>query len=138
VPEDENQYWWQSYNFSADMKNQEQGNVKVLVTLFTDTPAHPWKAVASQEVTLTTEPRPVFFAVKPFDVLDANQTFKFKFTYSEYDQHQRDFIEAAGARNIGAKLIKYEIASPLGLANLFVILLASLLAGMLIERRFYR
>jgi hypothetical protein len=138
VPEDEFQYWWQSYNFSADMKNQEQGNVKVLVTLFTDTPAHPWKAVATQEVTLTPEPRPVFFTVKPFDVQDVNQTFKFKFTYSEYDQHQKDFIEAAGARNIGAKLIKYEIASPVGLANIFIILLASLLAGMLIERRFYR
>jgi hypothetical protein len=138
VPEDENQYWWQSYNFSVDMKNQDQGDAKVLVTLFTDTPAHPWKAISSQEVTLTPELKPAIFIVKPFDVLDANQTFRFKFTYSEYDQNQKDFIEAAGARYIGAKLIKYEMASPLGLANIFAILLASLLAGMLIERRFYR
>lgn len=138
VPEDENQYWWQSYNFSVDMKNQDQGNAKVLVTLFTDTPSHPWKAISSQELTLTGELMSVIFIVKPFDVMDANHTFRFKFTYSEYDQHQKDFIESAGARLIGAKLIKYEIASPLGLANIFAILLASLLAGMLVERRFYR
>jgi hypothetical protein len=138
VPEDENQYWWQSYNFSVDMKNQERGDAKVLVTLFTDTPAHPWKAISSKEVTLTSDSEIVSFKARPFDVLDANQSFRFKFTYSEYDQHQKDFIESAGARTIGAKLIKYEMASPMGLANIFVILLASLFAGMLIERRFFR
>jgi hypothetical protein len=72
------------------MKNQDPEEAKVQVTLFTDTSAHPWRAAASKEITLTQDPQVVYFNIQPFDVMDANQSFRFKFAYSEYDQHQQD------------------------------------------------
>ena len=138
TPEDENQYWWQSYNFSINMKNQDPEETKVLVTLFTDTKAHPWKIAASQEVMLSQEAKSVYFNVKPFDVLDANQSFRFKFTYSEYDQHQKDFTEVDRDKPINAKLVKYETVSVPGVGNVLAILLVALVLSIFVERRFYR
>lgn len=138
TPEDENQYWWQNYNFTLGMKNQDQEEAKVQVTLFTDTIAHPWKAVASKEVTLTQEPQVVYFDVQPFDVLDANQSFRFKFAYSEYDQHQMDYITKDWEKALNAKLVRYETVSWLGIGNILVILLIAFLLSILVERGFYR
>ena len=138
TPEDENQYWWQNYNFTLGMKNQDQEGAKVQVTLFTDTSAHPWRAAASKEVTLNQEPQVVYFNVRPFDVMDANQSFRFKFAYSEYDQHQQDYITKDWEKALNAKLVRYETVSWLGIGNVLAILLIAFLLGILVERGFYR
>lgn len=138
IPEDENQYWWQNYNFTLGMKNQDQGEAKVQVTLFTDTSAHPWKAAASKEVTLTEEPQVVYFNIQPFDVMDANQTFRFKFAYSEYDQRERDNIIKDWDKALNAKLVRYDTVSMLGIGNILAILLIAFLLSILLERGFYR
>jgi hypothetical protein len=138
VPEDENQYWWQSYNFSLEMKNQDPGEASVTTSLFTDTRSHPWKAAGSQVVTLTQEPQAVYFNVKPFDVLDANQTFGFRFGYSETDQHQQDHIDAMEVNSINAKLVRYDFISALGLGNVLILLILAMLVSIFVERRFYR
>jgi hypothetical protein len=138
VPEDENQYWWQSYNFSLEMKNQDPGEASVTTSLFTDTEAHPWKAAGSQVVTLTQEPQAVYFNVKPFDVMDANQTFGFRFAYSETDQHGQNHIDAQNSDPINPKLVRYDFVSALGLANVLVLLILGMLVSIFVERRFYR
>jgi hypothetical protein len=139
-PEDGNQYWWQSYNFSLEMKNQDPGEAGVTVWLFTNTKSHPWKiATESKVVTLSQEPKMVYFNVKqPFDVMDANQTFGFRFKYSETDQRQQDHIDMIWGKPINAKLVRYDFVSGLGLGNIFALLLLALLISILVERRFYR
>jgi len=137
-PEDENQYWWQSYNFTIEMKNQESEEAPVQVSLFTDTKAHLWKAIKSQQVILTQQPQRVYFNVRPFDVLDANKTFNFRFQYSETDQHQQDHIDKIWSKPLNAKLVRYELISGLGLGNILALLLVSFLFSILMERRFYR
>jgi len=138
TPEDQNQYWWQRYNFSLDLKNQEPEAAEVQVSLYTDTTAHPWKAVASKSVALSGDMKTVSFNVTPFDVLDANQTFRFRFAYSEYDQYQKDNIEQEASGPISSKLVSYETISGLGLGNLVVILLFAFAVSIFVERRFYR
>ena len=138
VPEDENLYWWGKYNFSLDMKNLESGEADVTVNLFTNTEAHPWKASESRVVKLTQQPQVVYFNVKPFDILDANKTFDFRFKYSETDQHQQDHIDKTWSKAISAKLMKYEFISGLGLGNVLAVLLTALLISILVERRFYK
>ncbi len=138
TPEDENQYWWQNYNFTLSMKNRDQGEAKVQVSLFTDTAAHPWKAAASKEVTLTEEPQVVYFNIQPFDVMDANQTFRFRFDYSEYDQLEQNNIIKDWDKALNAKLVRYDTISMLGIGNILAILLIAFLFGILLERGFYR
>lgn len=138
TPEDQNQYWWQGYNFSLEMKNQEPEDAQVQVSLYLDTKAHPWRAIASQNVILSGSPRTVFFLVKPFDVLDANQSFRYKFEYSEYDQNQKDYIEQDAQAPLSAKLVRYDTISTLSLGNVAAILLLAFVLGLLLERRFYR
>lgn len=138
TPEDQNQHWWQNYNFSLSMKNQAPGEAQVQVALFTDTPAHPWKFIASKEITLTQEPHLIYFNVKPFDVMDANQTFRFKFAYSEYDQNQKDNIESDMSKPLSSKLVRYNLVSGLAFINIAIILLIALVLIIFVERRFYR
>lgn len=138
IPADENQYWWQNYNFTLSMKNQDQGDAKVQITLFTDTGTHPWKVAASKEITLTEEPQVVYFNIQPFDVMDANQTFRFKFDYSEYDQYEQDSITKDWDKALNAKLVRYDIVSLLGIGNILAILLIAFILSILLERGFYR
>jgi hypothetical protein len=138
VPEEESQYWWQNYNFSVNMKNQDPGVARVSVSLFTDTEAHPWKIVATKDVEVGQELKPVYFNVKPFDVLDANKNFSFRFKYSELDQREKDLVEMRWLKPINEKLLKYDIASFPMVINLFGIMFAAILCGILVERRFYR
>lgn len=141
TPEDANQYWWQNYNFSVEMKNQDptEPSVAVTVSLFTDTPAHNQKAAAEPRVvTLTKEPTIVYFNARPFDVMDANQTFGYTFKYSENDQNQCDHTGGQGSKPLNAKLVRYELVSGLGIGNILALLLMALLVSILVERRFYR
>jgi hypothetical protein len=138
IPEERNQYWWQYYNFSLVMKNQEPEETKVQVTLYTDTKSHPWKAVSTQEVILSGEQSTVFFNVRPFDVLDVNQTFRYKLVYSEYDQNLKDSVEQSGQGPLNAKLVRYDTISAVGLGNVAIILLFAFLLSILVERRFFR
>ena len=141
VPEDDRQYWWENYNFSLEMKNLDQEPAEVLVSLYTDTKANPWKTdttFESKKINLTKDPQTVYFNVKPFDVLDANQTFGFSFRYSETDQNQHNHIDAVGSKPLNAKLVRYEFVSGISLGNILAMLLFAFLISMFIERRFYR
>ena len=120
------------------MKNQESEEAAVQVSLFTDTKDHPGKAAASQQVILTQQPQKVHFNIKPFDVLDANQTFNFWFQYSEMDQNNQDHIDKEWIKPLNAKLVRYELISGLGLGNILALLMIALLISILMERRFYR
>ena len=120
------------------MKNQEPEEIKVQVALYTDTKSHPWKAVSTQEVILSGDQRTVFFNVRPFDVLDANQTFRYRLAYSEYDQNLKDNIEQSGQGPLNAKLVRYDTISAMGLGNVAIILLFAFLLSILVERRFFR
>jgi hypothetical protein len=101
------------------MKNQDQGEVIARVTLFTNTKAHPWKYVDSKDVVLTPEMQTVPFNKNPFDVSDVNETFAFKFQYSEPDQNDEFHTDVAWDKPINAKLVKYEAISIIGVGNVF-------------------
>jgi hypothetical protein len=139
--EDENYYWWQEYNFSLEAKSQSSAPVDLRVDLYTDTPEHPGKLAASQTVIVpVNESIPIVFSsIRPFDVADANQTFRYYFGYSAPDQYGKtrsDIIQ--GERAIGAKLINQDLAISTGIASVVAIFAVCLLIGAVIERRFYR
>ena len=136
--EDQNSYWWQKYTFSLDMSNQNPGESNVSVSLYTNTPAHPWKKYETKQMHLTNEPQTVRFDAWPFDVSDANQSFSYRFSFSADEQQGKDFIERASKDVINAKLVKYELISGTGLINLILIILMSFIGGIFIERWFYR
>lgn len=138
IPNDHNQFWWDNYNFTVDMKNQDQGEVIARVTLFTNTKAHPWKYVDSKDVVLTPEMQTVWFNKNPFDVSDVNETFAFKFVYSEPDQNDEVYTEVAWDKPINAKLVKYEAISIIGVGNVLLLIALALVLSIFFERRFYR
>lgn len=138
IPNDHNQFWWDNYNFTVDMKNQDQGEVIARVTLFTNTKAHPWKYVDSKDVVLTPEMQTVPFNKNPFDVSDVNETFAFKFQYSEPDQNDEFHTDVAWDKPINAKLVKYEAISIIGVGNVLLLIALALVLSIFFERRFYR
>ncbi len=87
---------------------------------------------------MSQELKPVYFNVKPFDVLDAGKNFSFRFKYSEMDQREKDSAEMRWVKPINQKLLKYDIASFPLVLNMFGIMLVAILCGIFIERRFYR
>lgn len=140
-PEDDNYYWWQEYNFGLRMKSQNQEGETVMVTLYTDTPAHPKRYVLSKPVFVSgANYTDVTFAnMEPFDVADCSQPFRYYFEYSIPDQDgkfQSNII--SGPKAINTKLIKYDAISGLGMVNIAAILLIALIISMYVERRFYR
>jgi hypothetical protein len=139
--EDNNYYWWQGYNFGLKAKSQGAGPVSLKVDLYTDTPAHPGRRIASQTVIVPTNDTidAPFKDTHPFDVADANQTFSYYFRYSVPDQDGRSqSITKIGPSVINARLIRYDTISALGLGNVLLILIFALLFGTMVERRFYR
>ncbi len=139
--EDNNYYWWQGYNFGLKAKSQGTEPVSLKVDLYTDTPAHQGRQVASQIVNVPTNDSidVLFKDMHPFDVADANQTFSYYFRYSAPDQDGRSQSNTKiGPMVINAKLIRYDTISGLGLGNVLIILIFALLVGTLVERRFYR
>ena len=138
VSSEQNQYWWQDYNFSIVMRNQESGNAKMRVSLETYTPAHHWKPVASNDWDISCLGTTVWYNVMPFRVEDANQPFKYRFVYDEVDQHSSNSREGVGEGRINAKLVKYDIFSIPALVNWLTLLCIAILGAVLVERRFYR
>lgn len=139
--EDDNYYWWQGYNFGLLAKSQSADPVDLKVDLYTNTPAHPGKLIASQTVIVPNNDSIyiTFNDMKPFNVADVNQTFKYYFGYSAPDQDGNSHSNImVGPRAINAKLIRYDTISGLGLGNILIILLMAFLISMLVERRFYR
>ena len=137
VPEDENYYWWQKYNFGVDIANQNPEEYNVTVTLYVDTPSHPWLKVETKTVKVSKAPQTVSFETSPFDVSDTNQSFSYKFKFSEYDQHGNDLIEASGAR-INPKVVPYAIYNWVMLFNLASMLILIVIGSLLIERKLKR
>ena len=137
--EDNNQYWWQSYTFSIKVKNPEVNNLRI--DLYTDTPAHGGKHQVSKCINASKESEEaedVSFTLKPFEVSDAGQPFTYYFTYSAPDQASRSESDHEAGGVINPRLVKYPIHSGVMVANLLFILLISLVAGVVIERRLYR
>lgn len=139
--EDENYYWWQKYNFALWAKSQRSGGEMLTVTLYTDTTAHPRKSIASQTIYIPGDnfTEVAFQGVKPFDVADSNQTFRYYFTYSLPDETgntQSAIFE--GSNRINPKLVMYAIYSPEMIVNLLLIIALALAGGFIIEQRFYR
>lgn len=137
VPEDENYYWWQKYNFGVDISNQDPGDYNVTVTLYVDTPSHPWLKVETKDVKVSKSPQTVLFDAHPFDVTDTNQSFAYKFKFSEFEQHGNDFIEASGAK-INSKVVPYAIYDPIMVFNLAMMLSLIVGGSLLIERKLKR
>ena len=137
VPEDENYYWWQKYNFGVDIANQDPGEYNVTVTLYVDTASHPWLEEETKTVKISKTPQTVFFDAHPFDVTDTNQSFTYKYKFSEIDQHGNDFIEASGAK-INSKVVPYAIYNPIMVFNLAMMLILIVSGSLLIERKLKR
>ena len=135
---EQNRYWWQDYNFSIVMRNQESGNAKVGVSLETWTPAHQWKPMASNDWDISSQGTTVWYNVQPFQVEDANQPFKYRFIYDEVDQHGGNSREGIGDGRINAKLVKYDIFSIPAFVNWLALLCIAMVGAVLVERRFYR
>jgi len=135
---EKNQYWWQDYNFSIAMSNQEAGTAKVRVSLETYTPAHQWKPKASNDWDISSEGTTVWYNVRPFLVEDANQSFRYRFVYDEVDQHSMNSRDGIGEGKINAKLVQYDLFSIPALFNWLALLCIAMVGAILIERRFYR
>jgi len=135
---EKSQYWWQDYNFSIRMSNQEAGTAKVRVSLETYTPAHQWKTAASDDWDISGDGTTVWYNVKPFLVEDANQSFKYRFVYDEIDQHSLNSREGIGEGKINEKLVQYSLFSIPALLNWLALLCIAMVGAILIERRFYR
>jgi hypothetical protein len=139
--EDGNYYWWQKYAFGVRMKSQNKDGETVMVALYTDTPTYPKRYVLSKPVYLSgaNYTDVSFTDVSPFDVADCSKTFRYYFTYTSPDQYGKyESSLADGPQEINPRLISYDIASFPAVANLLVIIMAALIIGIAIERRFYR
>lgn len=132
VAEDENYYWWGRYNFSIDVKSQDENSFPLTVYLYTNTVSNPWKLRGSKTVTVTPERQTVSFETS-FDASDNNQTFSYRFSFSEPDQNGRTSIDLNG-RQINPRIISYSILSPIGIANLILTLIIFLSFGVILER----
>jgi len=140
-PENDNYYWWQKYAFGLRMISQNKEGDTVTVTLYTDTPSSPQKPVSSQSVHISGSNYTdvLFDDVEPFSVADRNQPFHYYFMYTSPDQYGKyESSWMDGPKQINSKLISYDLASAQSVGNLLAIVIAALLAGIFIERRFYR
>ncbi len=135
-PEDENRYWWQKYRFSLKVKNPEIANLRV--DLYTSTPSHPDRYQDTKIINASEEAQSVIFELRPFDVSDANQSFTYSFRYSATDQNSREEIGDLSGDSINPKIVRYPIYSLVTIGNVLAVLLAALVGGIVIERRFYR
>ncbi|MGB9902841.1 hypothetical protein, partial [Methanothrix sp.] len=128
VAEDENYYWWGRYNFSIDVKSQDENSFPLTVYLYTSTPSNPWELRGSKTVTVTPERQTVSFETS-FDVSYSNKTFAYRFSYSEPDQNGRTSMDLAGDKPINPKIVRYSILSPMGIANVILTLMIFLFLG---------
>ena len=133
---DENQYWWQNYRFSLKVKNPDVSNLRI--DLYTSTPSHPNKYQDTKTINASDEAQDVIFELQPFDVSDADESFSYYFRYSATDQNSREEMGGTSGGRINPKIVKYPIYSMVTVANILAVLLAALVGGIVIERRFYR
>ncbi|MDF0591048.1 hypothetical protein [Candidatus Methanocrinis natronophilus] len=136
VPADENRFWWQNYRFSLQVKNPEVNNLRI--DLYTSTPSHPNRYQETRVIGASEEAQEVVFEIAPFFVSDADQSFEYYFRYSATDQNSREGTEILSGGRINPKIVKYPIYSAVMIANILAVLLAALVGGIVIERRFYR
>lgn len=138
TPEDDNRYWWQKYNFSYKVSNQDLQPVDVFVTLYTSTPSEPRKSIDTMKVTAISDPQTKFFEVWPFSVQDAGEDFTYSLEFSEDVQGQENGrVAGPEVTTLNSRIVKYNLAS-WPLANVFLIFIIALFAGIFIERWFYR
>ncbi len=118
------------------MKNPEVNNLRI--DLYTSTPSHPNRRQDTVVINASEEVQDVLFDLAPFDVSDAGQSFSYHFRYSATDQNSREETGAISGGAINPKIVKYPIYSAVTVANILAVLLAALIGGIMIERRFYR
>jgi len=134
-PVDENYYYWDEYNFSVEMRNQEPYNIEIPVTLKIKTEDKNWKGVETRTVTVTPDSKRIYFPTDDaFDVLDRGSDFSFRFEYQEYDQNNERSAEMQWYKPLNQRLMKYDLVSiPIGINLLFVLILP-LLGGIFLEK----
>jgi len=136
VPADENRYWWENYRFSLQVKNPEMNSLQI--DLYTSTQSHPNRYQYTRVINASEEAQNVLFEIAPFDVSDAGHSFSYYFRYSATDQNSRESTDTISGGAINPKIVKYPIYSTVTIANVLAVLLAALIGGIVIERRFYR
>ncbi|HWQ20132.1 MAG TPA: hypothetical protein VN455_10180 [Methanotrichaceae archaeon] len=139
--EDSNYYWWQSYRFGIKAKSQNPEGEDLTVSLYTATPAHPDKLIASRTVHIPSNDfiDISFSDVQPFDVADSGQIFRYYFKYSAPDQDGKTESDPLqGKMPINPKIIRFPIYDPIMLGNLLLVLLVSLFAGIVVEWKMFR
>lgn len=142
--EDSTNSWWHKYSFSVNVKARDPDIKYVAVTLHTSTPNHPGQIVNSPgnplKLAVNTENETTFKFndVKPFDVSDCGKNYSYYFAYNVEDMNGNTQSEMIDGGKISAKAIAYQFASLPGVGNLFLLMLASLGIGVLIERIIFR
>ncbi|MDD3564045.1 MAG: hypothetical protein PHN90_00045 [Methanothrix sp.] len=134
-PVDKNYYYWDEYNFSVVMRNQEPYSIEIPVTLKIKTKDKNWKGVETRTVTVTPDSKRIYFSTDDaFDVLDRGSDFSFRFEYQEYDQNNERSAEMQWYEPLNQRLMKYDLVSiPIGINLLFVLILP-LLGGIFLEK----
>jgi hypothetical protein len=125
-------------HFGLKIKSQSAEPINVIVDLYLDSSNHPGKRVSSQSVVVPGNDSidVIFKDVKPFDVADVNQTFRYYFGYSAPDQDgKRQSNSLSSPRAINSKLVRYEIYSWEIILNILLIVGVSMASGILLERR---
>jgi len=142
--EDWTNSWWHKYSFSVNVKARDPDTKYVSVTLLTSTPDHPGQTVNSPgnplKLAVNTENDTTFKFkdVRPFDVSDCGKNYSYSFAYDVEDTNGNRQSELIEGGQISAKAIAYTFISPPGAGNLLLLLLASLVFGVLIERAIFR
>jgi hypothetical protein len=132
-------YWWQNYKFGLKVMSLSPDPVNLKVDLYTNTPDHPGKYIASQTMLVPSNNYTEidFLNVRPFDVADANKTFSYYFGFSAPDQDGKNTIGANGF-GLNPKIMPYSIYHPLMLFNLGFMLILIVGVNLLIERKLKR
>jgi hypothetical protein len=134
----ESNYWWQQYGFNIRAKNLNPEEYDVTFTLSTKTAGNEWNTVDTKTVKIGPEAEVIYFNdSKPFLVADANKTFSYRIKFSEYDQNDKDYMDAIGPR-INAKVIPYAINNGVMISNLALMFIFVIGLGLFIERRLKR
>ena len=142
--EDTSNDWWHKYKFTVMVKSKDPEVKNVQMTLRTDTPSHPGHVVDSpnnpQTRSVTTNNYTIFefTDMKPFDVRDCNQTYKYYFEYDTEDEKSNRQTDPEVGGTINARVLYYSFDSFEGIGNLLLLLLVSLAIGILIELSVFR
>ena len=138
---DPKNYWWQEYTFALDVKSKNPEGGSLTVSLYTYTPENcgkMWPESLTKQVYDDNVTTFTFEDVRPFNVIDRDQTFSYNFSYDMADEKGNYGNDLSEGGKINPKLVKYEVYSGVILANMLLLLGFALAAGIVLERKFGR